>query len=816
MIKIHRNTYCHTFEYLYLFVMVIYMAQMTHDTGRMVGTLSGNPIPFLIPIVLTIFLLFRHRTSFFYSKLWLFVGIMLIWSVAVCLKFHDFSSSNLSYYFFLIYAIIIAFIHVRIFGRDLFSIYEHIIVVLSGISLLLWGATVLSPAMRSFFLQFPETSYGNNFLYIFNCMDPTKDQVYRSIIRNAGCSWEPGRFAIMLTLAIFVNLSRNGVRFNHNKKIIILLLALATTFSTTGYVITILLYFIFWFEKINLKSVLTFFLIALPLSIYIFSIDFMAGKIQDTVSYEGLTKERMHNINYNEGQSGEEYLGSLDRFESASFDWMNFLHEPLLGYGKNWDYSWFRQNISTNIALTGGLVKILAQYGIIVALLLYSLLFYSSVKISRLFNHRHKLAFAIMILLSSISYNIFCIPIFTAFWFYGLFYREAIRQSVPVKKKIPVYIDSPLFYRKINRVIQHQERKVVAGDLLTKKETIREIPATPKHKIAAFTKVKHAISILRKGLATIPLAVIAFFGRISHMFVHALSILWKRLVAILIAVMAFFGRITNKLLHALSMLWKGLVAIPIAVIAFLGRITNKLIHALSMLWKGLVTIPIAVMAFLRRIIHKLVHALSVLWKQLVAIPLAVTAFFGRMAHNILHALSMFWKGLVAIPLAVRAFFGRIVRKLVDTFSLIWKRIVIIMLSAMGIGAGGYVAYNLIMPLNEPEVVTNQEMAQSTKSIAAEAAEELSWDVYDSMDVRLQAGDYYIVALDHTITANAGDNASTIASRVFGGEGWSCYIEVYNGIDASTELEEGREVKIPKLVKKSTWEKQLRKSVKRSL
>ena len=386
---------------------------------------------------------------------------------------------------------------------------------------------------------------------------------------------------------------------------------------------------------------------------------------------------------------------------------------------------------------------------------------------------------------------------------------------------------------------------MVAGDLLTKKETIREIPATPKHKIAAFTKVKHAISILRKGLATIPLAVIAFFGRISHMFVHALSILWKRLVAILIAVMAFFGRITNKLLHALSMLWKGLVAIPIAVIAFLGRITNKLIHALSMLWKGLVTIPIAVMAFLRRIIHKLVHALSVLWKQLVAIPLAVTAFFGRMAHNILHALSMFWKrlvaiplavtaffgrmahnilhalsmfwkGLVAIPLAVRAFFGRIVRKLVDTFSLIWKRIVIIMLSAMGIGAGGYVAYNLIMPLNEPEVVTNQEMAQSTKSIAAEAAEELSWDVYDSMDVRLQAGDYYIVALDHTITANAGDNASTIASRVFGGEGWSCYIEVYNGIDASTELEEGREVKIPKLVKKSTWEKQLRKSVKRSL
>ena len=64
---------------------------------------------------------------------------MLIWSVVVCYKFHDFSSSNLSYYFFLLYTIFIAFIHVRVFGRNLFSIYEHIMVVFSVISLCLWG-----------------------------------------------------------------------------------------------------------------------------------------------------------------------------------------------------------------------------------------------------------------------------------------------------------------------------------------------------------------------------------------------------------------------------------------------------------------------------------------------------------------------------------------------------------------------------------------------------------------------------------------------------------------------------------------------------
>ena len=68
MIKIHDLFYP-IYEYLYLFVMVIYMAQMTSETGRMVGTLSGNPILFLITIVLTIILLIRNPISFLHRKL---------------------------------------------------------------------------------------------------------------------------------------------------------------------------------------------------------------------------------------------------------------------------------------------------------------------------------------------------------------------------------------------------------------------------------------------------------------------------------------------------------------------------------------------------------------------------------------------------------------------------------------------------------------------------------------------------------------------------------------------------------------------------
>ena len=132
----------------------------------------------------------------------------------------------------------------------------------------------------------------------------------------------------------------------------------------------------------------------------------------------------MQGINYNAKEHGDEYVGSLDRFESAYFEWINFQQEPLLGYGRNVDHSWFRKNISKNFFLTGGLVKIISQYGIFIGLFLYILLFYSSVKIGRTNRNQQKFAFAIAFVLSSISYMLFCIPIFTAFWLYGLFGYE--------------------------------------------------------------------------------------------------------------------------------------------------------------------------------------------------------------------------------------------------------------------------------------------------------------------------------------------------------------------------------------------------------
>ena len=88
-----------------------------------------------------------------------------------------------------------------------------------------------------------------------------------------------------------------------------------------------------------------------------------------------------------------------------------------------------------------------------------------------------------------------------------------------------------------------------------------------------------------------------------------------------------------------------------------------------------------------------------------------------------------------------------------------------------------------------------------------------WERYNQMHPRTRDGYYYIMGFDHTEVARQGDNARRIASRVLGGADMSCYIEVYNGIEATTELEAGTEVKIPKLEPKKTVRRRLQQQNK---
>ena len=420
--NIRRKKEYNRYSIFYMFVMIIYMAQATPETSRMVASLSGNPIPFLIPIVLTFILCRKNPITFNNKKLFIVIILYLIWAICSLVKYGIYTTEELSYHFFMIYAIIIAYIHNKVFGYKIVPIYENIMVFLCKIAVWLWAISVLVPASSFIFRLFPETTYGNSILYLFTWMDPAKGQVYSGILRNAGCSWEPGRFAVMVTLAIFFNLCQNGIKFKKNKNIWWLIIALVTTQSTTGFVSALILYTIFLIKKFNLKYIFILVLVMVPIIYGLFQLDFMGDKIIDRLTNAQDVSRLYEQIDYHNAKEDEStYLGSIDRFDAMAFEWINLIYDPILGYSRNFKHSFFYTDITTNYALANGLVKILSSYGIFLGLFFFLILIKSSFRLAKDSREQRTIGLFLILCLSAISYPILSIPVFTTFWFYGYF-----------------------------------------------------------------------------------------------------------------------------------------------------------------------------------------------------------------------------------------------------------------------------------------------------------------------------------------------------------------------------------------------------------
>ena len=97
--------------------------------------------------------------------------------------------------------------------------------------------------------------------------------------------------------------------------------------------------------------------------------------------------------------------------------------------------------------------------------------------------------------------------------------------------------------------------------------------------------------------------------------------------------------------------------------------------------------------------------------------------------------------------------------------------------------------------NQP-VKPAQPVAAPTPAAKTESAV-FDSDKYAAMDARVRTGAYVIIGEDYTITVKKGETLSKLSKRTLG-EGMECYIEVFNGISAKTELQEGQKIKIPKL------------------
>ena len=422
------------FEYVFMLVMVVYMAQMTAATSRMMGSLGSPFLPFLLPIVLIAILYSRHPVSFKDRRLLILLGVLALWCVLSLVKIGGVATEDISFMFFIFYAMVVAYLMVRIFGKSLFVLYEDIMAKFCLITLAFWLFSILLPSVaETLFSIFPETPNGRNVLFIYHWMDPESVGMLGEsyFLRNAGISWEPGRFAIMVILALLVNLSRNGLRFvkgrnilTSNPRLILFFATICSTISTTGVIVALVLVVIFLLKNLTRQRLIVFAVVLIPIMVFVGTRNFVMGKIVKQLDSETVMQDLEKLADwFSLTTDDSEYGFSLDRLPSLYFEGLNVVHSPLLGYTTNSKHSYFYE-FSPNIVLCGGLIKVFGQFGLLLGLFFYWILWKSSVAMSRIFPYAGKFTLMLTILLCAISYQVFLVPVYTAVWFYGYFEKK--------------------------------------------------------------------------------------------------------------------------------------------------------------------------------------------------------------------------------------------------------------------------------------------------------------------------------------------------------------------------------------------------------
>jgi len=140
-------------------------------------------------------------------------------------------------------------------------------------------------------------------------------------LRNAGMFWEPGAFAgyINIAFVLFINNLKELI-VKHKRKVIILLIALLTTFSTTGYIILALIVAFYILDSRANGAVKLFFLVAtMVLALMAFTrLDFLGEKI--TSQFENASV-----LTFDSNEHS--------RFGSIIIDWYYITLHPLFGNG---------------------------------------------------------------------------------------------------------------------------------------------------------------------------------------------------------------------------------------------------------------------------------------------------------------------------------------------------------------------------------------------------------------------------------------------------------------------------------------------------
>ncbi len=391
------------FDYFVVFIVIFYAGKATAFVQSIDSW--NNLIGLLLPIVIFTIVVFLKNVHFNHRYLLVILGFTLYF-IASTVKFGELHPR---FYMITVIHITMAYITIAAFQYRFFILYENILYYLCIIGIVMWVGLNLNPGFfidffRKFEFSYQENAPGNidynMIVYTVNNYNVIPQYILEfggfRIFRNSGFAWEPGAFSVYITIAILFHFIRNKFKIRINKQLLVFVAALATTFSTTGYsmFILLILFYVYNQEIYKVAWLVPFFLI---LTVYIFTLPFMAEKISETTDFDTeqlIYYSQKYNIKY-----------QPQRFESFQIDFIDFLNHPILGYGGHLEAKWTNQ-LGANIATVSGIGKIMAQYGIAGLLFFIFSLWKSSQRLLYLFNIKGLIFPMAFVLLISISYSI--------------------------------------------------------------------------------------------------------------------------------------------------------------------------------------------------------------------------------------------------------------------------------------------------------------------------------------------------------------------------------------------------------------------------
>jgi hypothetical protein len=412
------------FEYFFVLVLIIYAAH----ANRFVVSFSiiENPIWFSVPIILS-GILFLKWGCVFNKQFYLLILGFFLYFFAISVKYHEIRPT-----FFLNYVLLffITYATVKALKVNLFRIFEFLLFYLAIVGLVMWAIQIIlgGDTLYNYFGRIPSIdtfSYvsGNGLNAIFYSVQPTTMSLQFDFLppRNCGFAWEPGGFAALLCLAIFINIYLYESDRKSKIRFWILLAALISTQSTTGYTIFTLMIIFYYLNK-RLSVILVLMPVVITIIIIVFSLPFMSDKI---VSLANETSQIDIMV---EGSIGMDSSINPQRFASFLIAFRDFLNNPVLGLGGNAEASW-TYKIGANVSAITGIGNILAQFGIVGFLFFIISLYQTSLFFSKTFRYYGKFLFFLIVLFISISYGIVLLPLLMSFWMFKLFTPFGINED---------------------------------------------------------------------------------------------------------------------------------------------------------------------------------------------------------------------------------------------------------------------------------------------------------------------------------------------------------------------------------------------------